>query len=61
MPRMLGRWLTGGCSTGGPGARRRCINPGPDCAGHEPDPRRFKRREQRAFHAEATREAARPR
>jgi hypothetical protein len=43
MARMLGRYLTGGCSSGG----RPCVPPGPDCAGHEPDPRRFKRREQR--------------
>jgi len=44
---MLGRFLTGGCG---------CNTPGPDCAGHTPDPRRFKRREKRAWQREAREE-----
>lgn len=45
MARMLGRWLTGGC---GCGKRLKFRHPlGLDCCGHDSDPRRFKRREQR--------------
>jgi hypothetical protein len=43
MVRMPGRWLTGGCHCR-PHDNRSW---GPDCAGHESDPRRVRRREQR--------------
>ena len=43
MPRMLGRYLTGGC---GCGKRLKFRQPlGLDCCGHDSDPRRFKRTE----------------
>lgn len=45
MPRLLGRYLTGGC---GCGKRLKFRQPlGLDCCGHDSDPQRFKRRERR--------------
>jgi hypothetical protein len=67
MARMLGRYETPGCCPGrrsGWTRNRRLF--GPDCSRGFTDPRHFKRREQRAFRAEAqaaladnTREAVR--
>ena len=50
MARLLGRYLTGGC---GCGKRLKFRQPlGPDCCGHDSDPRRFKRAEARQVEQE---------
>lgn len=46
MPRMPGRFRTGGCG---------CGIPGPDCSGHERDTRRRKRQEAREAEREISR------
>ena len=47
MARMLGRFTSGGCWSGGRSHGRPCIPPGPDCAGWVQDTRRRKRAEAR--------------
>lgn len=54
MARMLGRWLTGGCHCR-PHDNRTW---GPDCAGHESDPRRAKRIERRELERELAEDLA---
>jgi hypothetical protein len=54
MARMLGRWLTGGCRC----RPRDNRTWGLDCAGHESDPRRFKRIEQRELERELAEDQA---
>src|ERR1017187_9206780 len=56
--RMLGRYTSGGCWSGGRIQGRPCITPGPDCSGWDRDTRRRKRVEQRRLAREFAAAAA---